>query len=170
HASAGAINETDVNLASASNAIIIGFNVRPTPKAKELADQEKVEIRKYNIIYKAIEEIQLAMEGMLAPEMKEVELGTVEIRTIFKVPKVGTIGGCYVVSGIIKRTANVRLIRDGIVIYDGKLASLKRFKDDAKEVAAGFECGLSLENWNDLKEGDMLEVYEIQEISRKLSS
>ena len=169
HASAGAINETDVNLASASNAIIIGFNVRPTPKAKELADQEKVEIRKYNIIYKAIEEIQLAMEGMLAPEMKEVELGTVEIRNIFKVPKAGTIGGCYVVSGVVKRSANVRLVREGIVIYEGKLASLKRFKDDVKEVAAGFECGLSLENWNDLKEGDMLEVYEIQEISRKLS-
>ncbi len=170
HASAGAINETDVNLASASNAVIIGFNVRPTPKAKELADQEKVEIRKYNIIYKAIEEIQLAMEGMLAPEMKEVELGNVEIRSIFKVPKVGTVGGCYVVSGIIKRTASVRLIREGIVLYDGKLASLKRFKDDAREVAAGFECGLGLENWNDMKEGDMLEVYEIQEISRKLSS
>ena len=169
HSSAGAINESDVTLAAAdSNAIIVGFNVRPTPKAKALADTEKVDIRKYNIIYKCVEEIQAAMEGMLSPDTKEQVIGSIEVRNTFKVPKVGTIAGCYVTDGCVKRNSMVNLIRDGIVKFTGKVASLKRFKDDAKEVATGFECGLSLENWNDIQVGDTLEVFEYIEIARKL--
>ena len=169
HSSAGAINESDVTLAAAdSNAIIIGFNVRPTPKAKILADTEKVDIRKYNIIYKCVEEIQAAMEGMLAPDTKEQVIGSIEVRDTFKVPKVGTIAGCYVTDGIVKRSSMVNLVRDGIVKYTGKIASLKRFKDDAKEVATGFECGLSLENWQDIQVGDTMEVFEYIEVARKL--
>ena len=169
HSSAGAINESDVTLAAAdSNAIIIGFNVRPTPKAKALADTEKVDIRKYNIIYKCVEEIQAAMEGMLSPDTKEQVIGSIEVRNTFKVPKVGTIAGCYVTDGCVKRSAMVNLIRDGIVKYTGKIASLKRFKDDAKEVATGFECGLSLENWQDIQVGDHLEVFEYIQVARKL--
>ncbi|MBQ5998670.1 MAG: translation initiation factor IF-2 [Treponema sp.] len=169
HSSAGAINESDVTLAAAdSNAIIIGFNVRPTPKAKVLADTEKVDIRKYNIIYKCVEEIQAAMEGMLAPDTKEQVIGSIEVRDTFKVPKIGTIAGCYVTDGIVKRNSMVNLVRDGIVKYTGKIASLKRFKDDAKEVATGFECGLSLENWQDIQVGDTMEVFEYIEVARKL--
>ena len=166
----GAINEGDVNLASASNAILIGFNVRPTPAAKALADSEKVDIRKYNIIYKAVEEIQLAMEGMLKPDTKEETIGTVEVRDTFKVPKIGTIAGCYVLTGTVKRSASVNLIREGIVLHTGKIASLRRFKDDAREVAAGYECGIGLEGYDDLQIGDQLEVFEIVEIARKLSN
>ena len=169
HSSAGAINESDVMLAAAdSNAIIIGFNVRPTPKAKILADQEKVDIRKYNIIYKAVEEITLAMEGMLKPDVKEEVIGMLEVRDTFKVPKVGLIAGSYVTQGLIKRTSSVNVIRDGIVIYTGKVSSLKRFKDDAKEVAAGFECGVGIDQWHDIKVGDQLEVFEYTEVARKL--
>ena len=172
HSSAGAINESDVSLAAAdSNAIIIGFNVRPTPKAKALADQEKVDIRKYNIIYKCVEEITAAMEGMLKPDMKEEVIGTVEVRDTFKVPKVGLIAGSYVLTGCVKRSASVNVIRDGIVIASAlKITSLKRFKDDAKEVAAGFECGMGLENWQDIKVGDQFEVFEMIEVARKLNS
>ncbi len=165
----GAINEGDVNLASASNAILIGFNVRPTPAAKALADSEKVDIRKYNIIYKAVEEIQQAMEGMLKPDTKEETIGTVEIRETFKVPKIGTIAGCYVLTGTVKRSSSVNVIREGIVIHTGKISSLKRFKDDAKEVAAGYECGIGLEGFDNVQVGDQLEVFEIIEIARKLS-
>ena len=169
HSSAGAINESDVMLAAAdSNAIIIGFNVRPTPKAKILAEQEKVDIRKYNIIYKAVEEITLAMEGMLKPDVKEEVIGMLEVRDTFKVPKVGLIAGSYVTQGLIKRTSSVNVIRDGIVIYTGKVSSLKRFKDDAKEVAAGFECGVGIDQWHDIKVGDQLEVFEYTEVARKL--
>jgi len=169
HSSAGAINESDVTLAAADgNAILIGFNVRPTPKAKLLAEQEKVDIRKYNIIYKCVEEITLAMEGMLKPDTKEEVTGQVEVRSTFKVPKVGVIAGCYVTEGVVKRTSSVNLIRDGIVKYTGKITSLKRFKDDAKEVAYGFECGIGLENWQDIQEGDVFEVFEYVEIARKL--
>lgn len=169
HSSAGAINESDVTLAAAdSNAIIIGFNVRPTPKAKALADQERVEIRKYNIIYKAVEEVQAAMEGMLQPDTKEQITGSVEVRNTFKVPKIGVIAGCYVTEGVVKRTSMVNLIRDGIVKYTGKIASLRRFKDDAKEVSSGFECGIGLENWQDIQVGDHLEVFEYIEVARKL--
>ena len=169
HSSAGAINESDVTLAAADgNAILIGFNVRPTPKAKLLAEQEKVDIRKYNIIYKCVEEITLAMEGMLKPDTKEEVTGQVEVRNTFRVPKVGVIAGCYVTEGVVKRTSSVNLIRDGIVIYTGKITSLKRFKDDAKEVTYGFECGIGLENWQDIQEGDVFEVFEYVEIARKL--
>ncbi len=169
HSSAGAINESDVTLASAdSNAIIIGFNVRPTPKAKALADQERVEIRKYNIIYKCVEEIEAAMEGMLQPDTKEQITGSVEVRNTFKVPKIGVIAGCYVTDGVVKRTSMVNLIRDGIVKYSGKITSLKRFKDDAKEVTTGFECGIGLENWQDIQVGDHFEIFEYVEVARKL--
>ncbi|MFA6904949.1 MAG: EF-Tu/IF-2/RF-3 family GTPase, partial [Sphaerochaeta sp.] len=171
-ASAGAIIESDVTLASASDALVIGFNVRPTPRAQALADQEKIEIRKYNIIYDVVDDIRLAMEGMLSPEVREVEIGTVEVRDTFKVPRVGTIAGCMVTKGKIKRNSLVRVIRDSIQINSEmiKISSLKRFKDDAKEVAEGFECGVGLENFNDLHVGDILEVVETEEIARKLES
>jgi translation initiation factor IF-2 len=165
----GPVNEGDVDLAIASNAIIISFNVRPLPKAKILADQEKVDIRKYNVIYRAVEEIQQAMEGMLKPETKEEVVGSVEVRDTFKVPKIGTLAGCYVQSGVVKRTCTLNVIRDQVVIHSGKIASLKRFKDDAREVAAGYECGIGLEGFDDIKVGDMFEVIEIVEIARKLS-
>jgi translation initiation factor IF-2 len=165
----GAINEGDVDLAIASNAIIIGFNVRPVPKAKILADQEKVDIRRYNIIYKAVEEIRQAMEGMLKPDTKEEIIAAVEVRETFKVPKVGTIAGCYVLTGTVKRSASLNVIRDEIVIHTGKLASLRRFKDDVKEVAAGFECGIGIEGFDTVQVGDQFEVFEIVEVARKLS-
>jgi translation initiation factor IF-2 len=165
----GAINEGDVDLAIASNAILIGFNVRPVPKAKILADQEKVDIRKYNVIYKAVEEIQLAMEGMLKPDTKEEVIASVEVRNTFKVPKAGTIAGCYVLTGTVKRAASANIIRDGIVIHTGKLGSLRRFKDDVKEVAAGFECGIGFENFDDIQVNDQLEIFEMVEVARKLS-
>ncbi|MDH7483793.1 MAG: translation initiation factor IF-2, partial [Spirochaetales bacterium] len=169
-AAAGAITEDDVMMASASNAIIIGFNVRPTASAKQLAEREKVDIRKYNIIYRAQEEIKKAMEGLLAPELKEQEVGKAEVRNIFRVPKVGIVAGCIVTEGVVKRSCQVRVIRDNIEIFQGSLASLKRFKDDVKEVAAGYECGIGIENCNDLQEGDMLEFYETVEVARSLDS
>ena len=169
HSSAGAINESDVTLAAADeNAIIIGFNVRPTAKAKMLADEEKVEIRKYNVIYKCVEEIQQAMEGMLRPDTIEQNIGMVEVRNTFRVPKVGVIAGCSVTEGLVKKSATVNLIRDGIVKWTGKISSLKRYKDDAKEVKAGFECGIGLENWQDIQVGDQLEIIEYVEVARKL--
>ncbi len=168
HASVGAIVENDVNLASASDAIIIGFNVRPTAKAALLAEQEKVEIKRYNVIYHAQEDIKAAMEGMLAPELREEQIGTVEVRDTFKVPKVGTIAGAYVTDGSVKRNSICRVYRDDVEIFNGKISSLKRFKDDAKEVEKGFECGIGLENFNDIQVGDIIEVYEIKEIARKL--
>jgi translation initiation factor IF-2 len=166
----GAIDEGDVELAIASNAIIIGFNVRPIAKAKAIADQEKVEIRRYNVIYKAVEEIRQAMEGMLAPDTREEVIATVEVRDTFKTPKFGTIAGCYVLTGTVKRNANVHVIRDSIEIHSGKLGSLRRFKDDVREVAHGFECGIGIEGFDDIKEGDQLEIFEIIEVARKLSS
>lgn len=169
-AAAGAITEDDVMMASASNAIIIGFNVRPTPSAKQLAEREKVDVRKYNIIYRAQEEIKLAMEGLLAPELKEQEVGKAEVRSIFRVPKVGIVAGCQVTEGVVKRNCQVRVIRDNIEIFQGNLSSLKRFKDDVKEVAAGYECGIGIENCNDLQEGDILEFYETIEVARTLES
>ena len=169
-AAAGAITEDDVMLASTSDAIIIAFNVRPSPAAKALADREKVDIRKYNIIYRAEEEIRKAMEGMLAPELKEQEIGKVEVREIFKVPKIGIIAGSFVTEGAVRRNCSVRVIREEIEVFQGKITSLKRFKDDAKEVLAGFECGIGIEDCNDLKVGDTLEVYETVEIARTLGS
>jgi len=166
----GPINEGDVDLAIASKAIIIGFNVRPLPKAKVLAEQEKVDIRKYNVIYKAVEEIHQAMEGMLKPDTREEVIATVEVRDTFKVPKIGTIAGCYVQTGTVKRSASVNVIRAEIVIHSGKIASLRRFKDDAREVAAGYECGIGLEGFDDIQVGDQFEVIEMIEVARKLST
>ncbi|MGA2642731.1 MAG: translation initiation factor IF-2 [Spirochaetia bacterium] len=167
-AAAGAINEGDVMLASASNALIVGFHVRPSAVAQSLADREKVEIRKYNIIYDALEDIRSAMEGLLKPELREEQIGTVEVRNTFKIPRVGTIAGCQVVSGKVRRNADVRLIREGVEIFKGKLVSLKRFKDDAREVEEGFECGIGLDGFHDIKVGDSIEVYETRELAKKL--
>ncbi|MFC7392589.1 translation initiation factor IF-2 [Scopulibacillus cellulosilyticus] len=166
HTGVGAIAESDIILASASNAIIIGFNVRPDNHAKKTADAEKVDIRLYRVIYDAIDEMEAAMKGMLDPEFKEAVIGQVEVRTTFKVSKVGTIAGCYVTDGKISRDAGIRLIRDGIVIYEGHVDTLKRFKDDAKEVSAGYECGVTLENFNDIKEGDEMEAFIMEEVKR----
>lgn len=157
----GPITESDIILAAASEAIIIGFNVRPTVKAKELADQEHVDIRLYKVIYNAIEEVEKALEGMLEPVAREVVTGTVEVREVFKISRIGTVAGCYVLNGKISRNSHVRLVRNDVEIYDGKLSSLKRFKDDAKEVQSGYECGLTIENFNDIKQGDIIEAYEI---------
>jgi len=164
----GAVTETDVMLASASNAIIVGFNVRPQPSARKLAEQEQIDIRLYSIIYQAIEEIKSAIEGMLSPDIEEKITCNVEVREVFKITKVGTVAGCMVLDGKITRNTSVRLIRDGIVVYTGELGSLKRFKDDAKEVATGYECGLNIVNYNDIKVGDILEGYEEVEVKRTL--
>jgi len=167
-ASAGAINESDVLLAAASGAIIIGFHVRPSPKAQLMADQEKVEIRKYSIIYDVIEDIKAAMEGLLSPELKEEALGTVEVREVFKVPKLGLIAGAYVQKGSVKRNAQVHIVRDGIEIYTGTIISLRRFKDDAKQVDAGYECGVGVEGFTDIQIGDIFEIFEMKEVAKKL--
>ena len=164
----GGIKEADVMLAAASNAIIIGFNVRPDANAKKLSEKENVEIKTYRVIYDAIEDVKAALSGMLAPEIKEVELGQAEVRNVFKVPKVGAVAGCYVTEGKITRNAKIRLVRDGVVILDGEIASLRRFKDDVKEVASGFECGVGIDRFNDIKEGDVLEAYTFEEIKREL--
>ena len=164
---AGGISESDVLLATASKAIIYGFNVRPNAKVRQKAEEEGIEIRLHNIIYKMVEEIETAMKGMLAPEIKEVITGQAEIRQVIKVSKVGNIAGCYVTDGFIRRNCGVRLIRDGVVVYEGKLGSLKRFQDDVKEVTSGFECGLSIENFNDIKEGDIVEGYIMEEVEVK---
>lgn len=166
HTGAGAISESDVILASASNAIIIGFNVRPDVNAKRTADLENVDIRLHRIIYKAIEEIEAAMKGMLDPEFEEKVIGQAEVRQVFKVSKVGTIAGCYVTDGKITRDSGVRLIRNGIVVFEGQLDTLKRFKDDVKEVATNYECGITIEKYNDIKEGDIIEAYVMEEIKR----
>ena len=164
---AGGITEADVLLATASKAIIYGFNVRPNAKVRQKAEEEGIEIRLHNIIYKMVEEIETAMKGMLAPEVKEVVTGQAEIRQVIKVSKVGNIAGCYVTDGFIRRNCGIRLLRDSVVVYEGKLGSLKRFQDDVKEVASGFECGLSIENFNDIKEGDIVEGYIMEEVEIK---
>ncbi len=169
HASAGAINESDIMLASASNAIVIGFHVRPTPQAQNLAEQEKVEIRKYNIIYDVVDDIRSAMEGLLEPELHEEIIGEAEVRDTFKVPKIGMIAGCYVLSGKVRRNSSVHVIRDGVQIQTGTISSLKRFKDDVREVESSYECGIGIENFNDLKVGDKLEFFQIKKIAKKLS-
>ncbi|MBR5146123.1 MAG: translation initiation factor IF-2 [Bacteroidales bacterium] len=168
HKSVGAISESDILLASASNAIIVGFNVRPTLQARRLAEKEEIDIRLYSIIYTAIEEIKSAIEGMLAPEIEEVVTCNIEIREVFNISKVGRIAGCMVLDGKVNRQTKIRIIRDGIVVYTGSLGSLKRYKDDVKEVSAGFECGLNIDGYNDIKVGDIIEGYTIKEISRKL--
>lgn len=169
HRAVGPISESDVLLASASNAIIIGFHVRPSAAARKLAEQESVEIKLYNIIYDAIDNVRKALEGMLSPEIHEEILGSLEVRQIFKVPKVGTVAGCYVTEGKVQRSNRIRLIRDGIVIYEGTISSLKRFKDDVREVESGYECGLSLENFNDIKVGDIIEAFSLVETQRSLA-
>jgi len=168
HKGVGAISEADVNLASASDAIIVGFQVRPTLGARKLAEQEEIDIRLYSIIYKAIDEIKSAMEGMLSPDIEEKVLGSAEIRETFDITKVGTIAGCYVLDGTIKRSSKIRVIRDGIVVHTGTLGSLKRFKDDVKEVKNNYECGLNIDKFNDIKVGDIVEAFEEVEVARKL--
>ena len=163
HGGTGAITESDILLASASDAIIIGFNVRPTAKVKEMAEHESVDIRFYDIIYKLVDEIKSAMAGLLAPVSREVYLGQAEVREVFSVPKVGSIAGSHVVDGKLTRNASVRLLRDGVVVHNGKIASLRRFKDDVREVLKGYECGISLENFNDIKVGDVIEAFEMVE-------
>jgi translation initiation factor IF-2 len=170
HRGVGAITESDVLLAKASGAIIIGFHVRPDSNARAAAEHERVEIRTYRIIYEAVEEVKAAMEGLLAPEKREVVMGEAEVRQVFKIAKVGTIAGSFVRSGVIPRTARVRVIRDGVEVYDGTLASLKRFKDDVREVRDGFECGIGVENFNDIKTGDLIEAYRVEEIARSLDT
>jgi translation initiation factor IF-2 len=168
HSGVGAITESDINLALASKSVIIGFNTRADVAARRLAESQGIDIRYYNIIYDAVDEVKAALSGMLAPEKKESVLGLVEIRQIYKISKVGTVAGCMVLEGLIKRGARVRLLRDNVVLHDGELDTLKRFKDDVREVKAGFECGLSLKNYNEIKEGDQLEAYEVLEVARTL--
>jgi translation initiation factor IF-2 len=165
-AQSGAITESDVLLASASNAIIYGFNVRPDATVRQKAEEEKVDIRLHRIIYALVEEIQAAMKGMLKPIYKEVVIGSVEVRQTYKVSKIGTVAGCYVTNGSIKKDCGVRLLRNSVVIYEGKLASLKRFQNDAKEVTTGYECGVTIENFNDIKEGDVIEGFVMEEVKR----
>lgn len=165
HGAVGGITESDVNLAAASNAIIMGFNVRPETTARSLAEREGVDMRMYRVIYESIQDVEKAMEGMLDPTFEEVVLGRAAVRATFKVPNVGLVAGCYVTDGRIVRSAEVRVLRDNVVIYEGKLASLKRFKDDVREVAVGYECGIGIERFNDVKEGDVIEAFEMQEVS-----
>ena len=164
HANVGAVTESDVTLAEVSNAIIIAFNVRPEPLAKDKAEKAEVEIKTYSVIYNAIEDVEAAMKGMLDPVYKEVIIGNAEVRQVFKISNVGTIAGCYVTNGKVARNAGVRVIRDNVVIHEGKLVSLKRMKDDAKEVAHGFECGIQIENFNDIKENDIIEAYIMEQV------
>jgi translation initiation factor IF-2 len=169
HAAVGGITEGDVNLAIASKAMIVGFNVRPAGKAASLAESEGIEIRLYNIIYNAVDDIRSAMEGLLPATKVEKALGKAEVRQIFRIAKVGMVCGCMVLTGLIKRTADARLIRDSVVIWTGKLSGLRRFKDDVRDVAEGFECGISIDGYQDIKEGDIVESYEIEEIKTKLT-
>jgi translation initiation factor IF-2 len=168
HTGVGGINESDVMLAAASNAVIIGFNVRPVGDARHVADREGVEIRGYSVIYKVVEELRAAMEGLLEPEDVEETVGTVEIRAIFKASRVGTIAGSMVTDGVVRRGATVRLVRDGTIVYEGRIGSLRRFKEDVREVTAGMECGIVLENFADVKEGDIVEVYETRQVEKTL--
>jgi translation initiation factor IF-2 len=167
-AGAGGITENDVTLAMASDAIIVGFNVRPSAAARQLAEDEHVDIRTYKVIYDAIDDIKAALSGLLKPEEREQILGEAEVRQMFRVPKLGTIAGCYVRDGTIPRNASVRLVRDGVIVYDGKISSLRRFKDDVAEVREGFECGIGLENFQDVKEGDLIEAYRVEEVARSI--
>jgi len=164
HCAVGAVNESDVMLAATSNAIIVGFNVRPEKSAAEHAARDKVDMRMYRVIYEAIEEIEAAMKGMLAPKFREVALGEAEVREVYKITNVGIVAGCYVTNGRMVRGAQMRLVRDGIVVHDGVLASLQRFKDSVKEVAQGYECGITLEKFQDIKNGDIIEAYQMEQI------
>jgi translation initiation factor IF-2 len=168
HAAVGGISESDVNLAIASKAVIVGFNVRADAGARKLAEHNGVDLRYYNIIYDAVDEIKAAMSGMLAPEQKEEIIGSAEIRTVFVASKIGTVAGCMVTSGLVRRNARFRLLRDNVVVYTGEIESLKRMKDDVREVKEGFECGIKLKNYNDIAQGDQLEFFEIKEVARTL--
>src|SRR5690606_25212244 len=170
HRGVGAINESDVLLAETAGAVIIGFRVRPQTAARQEAERNDIDIRVYDVIYEAVDEVTAALEGMLAPEKREAVQGTAQVREVFKVSKVGTIAGCYVTEGRIDRKGRARVVRDGIVVYDGEIASLKRFKDDAKEVREGFECGIGIQNFNDVKVGDLIECYTVTEVARTLAS
>ena len=168
HKGVGQISESDVLLASASDAVIVGFQVRPSSAARKVAENEEIEIRLYSIIYNAINDVKDAMEGMLAPTVQEFITGNIEVREVFKISKVGTVAGCYVTEGFVKRTNQVRLIRDGIVVHSGNINQLKRFKDDVQEVKKSYECGLSIKNFNDIIDGDIIEGFELREIKRSL--
>ena len=168
HAGVGGITESDVNLAMASGAVIIGFNARADATARKLIESSGVDVRYYNVIYDAVVEVKAALSGMLAPERKESIIGMVEVRQVFRISKVGTVAGCFVKEGLVKRGVQVRVLRDNVVIHTGDIDTLKRFKDDVREVKAGFECGMSLKNFQDLKEGDQFEVFEILEVARTL--
>jgi translation initiation factor IF-2 len=168
HAGVGGITESDVNLAMASRAIVIGFNTRAEAAARKLAESSGIQIKYYNIIYDAVDEIKAALTGMLAPERKEQVLGLVEVKQVFKISKVGTVAGCAVKEGLVKRGAQIRLLRDNVVIHTGDLDQLKRFKEDVREVKSGYECGISLKNYSDIKEGDQFEVFEVVEVARTL--
>jgi translation initiation factor IF-2 len=168
HAGVGGITESDVNLALAAGAVIIGFNARADATARKLIESSGVDVRYYNVIYDAVEEVKAALSGMLAPERKESVIGLVEVRQVFRISKVGTVAGCYVQEGMVKRGAQLRVLRDSVVIHTGDIDTLKRFKDDVREVKAGFECGMSMKNFQDLKEGDQFEVFEVLEVARTL--
>ncbi|HEX5613221.1 MAG TPA: EF-Tu/IF-2/RF-3 family GTPase, partial [Burkholderiales bacterium] len=168
HAGVGGITESDVNLAMASRAVIIGFNTRADATARKLIESSGIQVRYYNIIYEAVDEIKAALSGMLSPERKENVLGLVEVRQVFRISKVGTVAGCYVQEGQVRRNAQVRVLRDSVVVHTGEIEALKRFKDDVREVKAGFECGMSLRGFQDLKVGDQLEVFEVTEVARTL--
>jgi translation initiation factor IF-2 len=169
HRGVGAINESDVLLATTAGAIVIGFHVRPTSEARATASREGVDIRLYSIIYEAVEDVRNALEGLLTPEEKEVLLGVAEVRQLFKVPRIGTVAGCYVTEGTIDRRGRIRVVRDGVQVYEGELGSLKRFKDDVREVREGFECGLNITGYNDLKVGDHIECFRIESVARTLA-
>jgi translation initiation factor IF-2 len=168
HSGVGAITESDITLANASNALIIGFNVRANPQARDLAKRDAVEIRYYSIIYEVIDEVKALLSGLLSPELKEKFIGYAEIRQVFSIPKAGKVAGCYVTEGLVKRGAKVRLLRDNVVIHEGTLKTLRRFKDEVREVQKGFECGMAFENYDDVKEGDMIEAFEIESTARTL--
>jgi translation initiation factor IF-2 len=168
HSAAGAITENDISLALASGAIVIGFNVRPDKAARDLADKEKVDVRLYRVIYDAIDDVKVALSGMLAPERQEHALGSAEVRALFRVPKLGVIAGGMVTAGTIKRENQARLVRNGIVLYEGKISSLRRFKDDVREVTVGYECGIGIEGYQDIKEGDVIEAFEVREVARSI--
>jgi len=169
HTAIGGITESDVLLAAASNAVVIGFNVRPESKAQGVAEREHVDIRTYRIIYEAVDDVRAAMEGLLAPTLKEQSLGRAEVRQVFMIPRVGAVAGSYVSQGVITRASSgIRVVRDGVVVYQGKLGSLRRFKDDVREVQSGYECGIGVENFNDIKVGDVLEAFTIEKVAAKL--
>jgi translation initiation factor IF-2 len=168
YSAVGGISESDINLAIASKAVVIGFNVRADGQARKVAEHNGIDLRYYNIIYDAVDELRAAMSGMLTPDKKEEVIGNAEIRQVFKVSKIGSIAGCMVTSGVVRRSARVRLLRNNVVVFTGELESLKRFKDDAREVKEGFECGLNIKGYNDINEGDQLEFFEIKEVARTL--